>query len=200
MREFWHHACFLSGLKFSSGAVIARSQIKGKKSSHGTQQDSPHRVRHDRRHARPPYRPQGPRRRRDVRHRRRHSAGQGARHRPIRAGRGLRCALSRRQRLRRDRGRRRLHRHRWRTEEAWHEPRRPDRRQPQGDGAGRGGHSQIRAESLRHLHHQSARRHGLGIAEILRPAQDHVVGMAGILDRRAFAISSPRSSRCRSRT
>jgi malate dehydrogenase len=35
------------------------------------------------------------------------------------------------------------------------------------------GHQEIRAERLRHLHHQSARRHGLGAAEVLRPAEEH---------------------------
>ena len=71
-----------------------------------------------------------------------------------------------------DRGRRRLHRHRRRAAQARHEPRRPARHQPQGDGAGRRRHHEIRAEGLRHLHHQPARRHGLGAAEVLRPAQD----------------------------
>ena len=42
--------------------------------------------------------------------------------------------------------------------------------QPQGDGAGRRRHQEIRARRLRHLHHQPARRDGLGAAEGLRPA------------------------------
>jgi hypothetical protein len=33
------------------------------------------------------------------------------------------------------------------------------------------GHRQVRARRLRHLHHQPARRHGLGAAEVLRPAR-----------------------------
>ena len=40
---------------------------------------------------------------------------------------------------------------------------------------------------LRHLHHQSARRDGLGAAEVLRPAASTmVVGMAGVLDSARF--------------
>jgi malate dehydrogenase len=47
-----------------------------------------------------------------------------------------------------------------------------------------GGHQEIRPERLRHLHHQPARRDGLGAAEVLRPAANKVVGMAGVLDSR----------------
>jgi malate dehydrogenase len=41
-------------------------------------------------------------------------------------------------------------------------------------------------ERLRHLHHQPARRDGLGAAEVLRPAARHGVGMAGVLDSARF--------------
>ena len=34
-------------------------------------------------------------------------------------------------------------------------------------------HQEIRAQRLHHLHHQSARRHGVGAAEMLRAAQAH---------------------------
>ena len=56
-------------------------------------------------------------------------------------------------------------------------------------------------ERLRHLHHQPARRHGLGAAEVLRPAQEPCRrhGRRARLAR-ASAISSPRNSRFRSRT
>ena len=85
----------------------------------------------------------------------------------------LRRQTHRRQFLRGDRRRRRLHRHRRRAAQARHEPRRSARHQSQGDGAGRRRHQEIRAERLRHLHHQSARRDGLGAAEVLRPAEAH---------------------------
>ena len=87
------------------------------------------------------------------------------------AGRRLRRPLFRREHLRGDRGRRGLHRHRRRAAQAGHEPRRSPQHQSQGDGAGRRRHQEIRAERLRDLHHQSARRHGVGAAEVLRPAQ-----------------------------
>ena len=54
--------------------------------------------------------------------------------------------------------------------QARHEPRRSARHQPQGHGVGRRGHQATCAQRLRHLHHQSARRDGLGAAEVLRPA------------------------------
>ena len=85
---------------------------------------------------------------------------------------GFDARYHRRQRLCRHRGRRCLHRHRRRAAQARHEPRRSARHQPQGHGAGRRRHQEIRAEGLRHLHHQPARRHGLGAAEILRPAEE----------------------------
>jgi len=67
-------------------------------------------------------------------------------------------------------------------------------------GAGRRRHQEVRAQCLRDLHHQPARRHGVGAAEILRPAAAKVVGMAGVLDSAASAISWPTNSTCRSRT
>ena len=141
------------------------------------------------------------RRRRAVRHRRRRPAGQGARPRPVLAGRRLRRQARGHQRLRGDGGRRRLHRHRRRAAQARHEPRRSARHQPQGDGPGRRRLEEIRAQRLRHLHHQSARRHGVGAAEVLRPAAQHG-GRHGrrARTRRGCAISSPTSSTSRSRT
>ncbi len=51
-------------------------------------------------------------------------------------------------------------------------------------GAGLKAHA---PERLRHLHHQPARRDGLGAAEVLRPAaRSKVVGMAGVLDSARF--------------
>ena len=63
------------------------------------------------------------------------------------AGRRLRRQAHRHQFLRRDRGRRRLHRHRRRAAQARHEPRRSSRHQSQGDGAGRRRHQEIRART-----------------------------------------------------
>ncbi len=63
-------------------------------------------------------------------------------------------------------------RHRRRAAQAGHEPRRSSEHQSQGHGAGRRGHQEIRPERLRHLHHQPARRDGLGAAEGLRPAAE----------------------------
>ena len=125
---------------------------------------------------------------------------QGARPRRVVAGQRLRRQARRHLGLCRHQGRRRLHRHRRRAAQARHEPRRPSRDQPQGDGAGRRRHQEIRAEGLRHLHHQPARRDGLGAAEILRPAARH----GGRHGRRArirpgSAISSPPNSTSRSR-
>ena len=101
-------------------------------------------------------------------------------------GRRLRRHPQGRQLLRRHRRRRRLHRHRRRAAQAGHEPRRPARHQPQGDEVGRRGHRGARARRLRHLHHQPARRDGLGAARVLRPADEKVCGMAGILDSARF--------------
>ena len=88
--------------------------------------------------------------------------------------------------LRRHRRRRRRHRHRRRAAQARHEPRRPARHQPQGDGRGRRRHQGQCAGRLRHLHHQPARRDGLGAAEGVRPAAREIVGMAGVLDSARF--------------
>ena len=56
-------------------------------------------------------------------------------------------------------------------------------------------------ERLRHLHHQPARRHGLGAAEVLRPAaRTWSSAWPACSTRPASATSSPRSSRSRSRT
>ncbi len=41
---------------------------------------------------------------------------------------------------------------------------------------------------FRDLHHQPARRDGLGAAEVLRPAEELVVGMAGVLDSGRFRL------------
>ena len=87
-----------------------------------------------------------------------------------------------------DRRRQRLHRHRRRAAQARHEPRRSARHQPQGDGAGRLRHQEIRAGRLRDLHHQSARRHGLGAAEGLRPAQADGRRHGGRARRLAFPL------------
>ena len=48
------------------------------------------------------------------------------------------------------------------------------------------GHQDARAGGVRHLHHQPARRHGVGAAEVLRSAAKKVVGMAGVLDSARF--------------
>ena len=56
-------------------------------------------------------------------------------------------------------------------------------------------------ERLRDLHHQPARRDGLGAAEVLRPqAQHDRAAWPACSTRRASATSSPTSSRSRSRT
>ena len=65
-----------------------------------------------------------------------------------------------------------------------------------GDGI-----KQARRRRLRDLHHQPARRHGVGAAEVLRPeAGTRSSAWPACSIRRAFAISSPRSSASRSRT
>ena len=63
-----------------------------------------------------------------------------------------------------------VHRHRRRAAQAGHEPRRSARHQPQGDEGGRRGHQGPRPRRVRHLHHQPARRDGLGAARIFRPS------------------------------
>ena len=145
---------------------------------------------------------QGARRRRPVRHHRRRPAGQGARSRrnprrstastPRFTGTNSYEAIE---------GADGVHRHRRRAAQARHEPRRSARHQPQGDGAGRRRHQEIRAERLRHLHHQPARRHGVGAAEVLRAAANRwSSAWPACSIRRAFAISSPTNSMSRSRT
>ena len=63
------------------------------------------------------------------------------------------------------------------------------------------GHQGARARRLRHLHHQPARRDGLGAAEVLRPAAaTRWSAWPACSTRPASAISSPRSSTSRSRT
>ena len=114
---------------------------------------------------------------------------------------GRQRAVAGRERLRRHRRGRRGHRHRRRSAEARHEPRRPARHQSQGDGRGRRGDQGAREARVRHLHHQSPRRDGVGAAEMLRPS-DHESRRHGgrTRTRRASAISFPRNSTCRRRT
>ena len=142
---------------------------------------------HDRRHARPPDRPEGAGRRRAVRHRRGHAAGQGARHRPIGRRRGLRLPLKgtnayadieganvcivtagvpRKPGMSRDD----LHRH-----------------QPQGHGAGRRRHQEVRARTPS----SSVITNPLdAMVWALQKAsglpRNMVVGMAGVLDTARF--------------
>ncbi len=106
---------------------------------------------------------------------------------------GFDAGADRRQRLQGHRRRRRRHRHRRRAAQARHEPRRPARHQPQGHGLRRRRHQAIRPQRLRHLHHQPARRHGLGAAEVLGPAgqQGRRHGRRARLAP-ASAISSPK--------
>ena len=119
-------------------AVRPRQSPPGTRgNTHGTQQDRADRRRPDRRHAGPLGRSQGIGRCRPVRHRRGGAAGQGARHCPGVADRGLRRRDYRSQRLRRDQGRRCRDRHRRRAAQARHEPRRSDRDQHQGRRRGR---------------------------------------------------------------
>ena len=58
--------------------------------------------------------------------------------------------------------------------------------QSRRDRQGRRRHQDTCAERFRHLHHQPARRHGLGAAEMHRAAAAKVVGMAGVLDSARF--------------
>ena len=59
--------------------------------------------------------------------------------------------------------------------------------QSESDGAGRLRHQEICAERLRDLHHQPARRDGLGAAEVVAACRiSKVVGMAGVLDSARF--------------
>ncbi len=85
--------------------------------------------------------------------------------------------------------------------QAGHEPRRPARHQPQGDEGGRRGHSRARSQCVRDLHHQPARRDGLGAARILRPAAQHGRRHGRRARQRALPPpSSRRNSRSASRT
>ena len=119
-----------------------------------------------------------------------------------RAGRGFRCqAISGTNRYESLKERRCGDRHRRRAAQARHEPRRPARNQSQGDEPGGRRHREICAQRLRHLHHQSARRDGMGAAEIFGaavPTRWSAWPASSIL--RASGTSSPRNSRCRSRT
>ena len=146
--------------------------IRGR-TKHGAQQDRVDRRRPDRRHARASGRPQGTRRRRPVRHRRRHPAGQGAR--PRRSPRRSRASTPSSPAP---------------TPTTAIEgadvcivtagvPRKPGMSRDDLLGINLkvmeqvgAGIKQIRAERLRHLHHQPARRHGVGAAEVLRPAAE----------------------------
>jgi malate dehydrogenase len=61
--------------------------------------------------------------------------------------------------------------------------------------AGRRRHQEARARSLRHLHHQPARRDGVGAAEVLGPARPRrSSAWPACSTRRASATSSPKSS------
>ena len=73
--------------------------------------------------------------------------------------------------------------------------------QSQGDGAGRRRHQEIRPQRLRHLHHQSARRDGVGAAEGLAACRTRRwSAWRACWIPRASAISSPTSSTSRSKT
>ncbi|GIX13679.1 MAG: malate dehydrogenase [Paracoccaceae bacterium] len=86
-----------------------------------------------------------------------------------------------------DRRGRCVHRHRRRAAQARDEPRRPSGHQPEGDEAGGRRHQDPRARRLRDLHHQPARRDGLGAAANIRALpRNKVVGMAGVLDSARF--------------
>ena len=185
----------------AEGLAKSRFSHRSGRGGHGKSEDRADRRRQDRRHARPSRRAEGAGRHRPVRRRRGRAPGQGARPRPVRPGRRLRRQAQGHQRLCRHRRRRRLHRHRRRRPQAGHEPRRPARHQPQGDEGGRRGHQGARPGRLRHLHHQPARRDGLGAARILRPAAPHGRRHGRrARQRAASATSSPRSSASRSRT
>ena len=100
---------------------------------------------------------------------------------------GFDAELQRHQRLCRHRGRRRRHRHRRRAAQARHEPRRPARHQPQGDGAGRRRHQAKYAPDAFVIcitNPLDAMVWALQKASGL-PAHK-VVGMAGVLDSARF--------------
>ena len=83
---------------------------------------------------------------------------------------GFDAADDGRVRLRRHQGRRRGDRHRRLPAHPRHVPRRPDRQKRRRHRPGRRGHQDQLPECLRHLHHQPARRHGLGDEREIRPA------------------------------
>src|SRR3984957_17308595 len=150
-----------------------------KKRSYGAQEDSFDRGWADRWNVGPPGGAERARRHRPFRYHRRRAAGQGAR-----PGRGDACRerqreTGRRERLFRDRRRRRGHCHRRSSTQARNEPRRPARHQSQGYGRGRRGDPGAREARFRYLHHQSPRCHGVGAAEILWPADQENRGDGG---------------------
>ena len=153
----------LAGSRFAR-FVRARCPAMVKEIRYGAQENRSHRRRTDRRHAGPSGGPEGTGRCGDVRHHGRPAAGQGARSLPVRSGGRLQRQAQGHQQLRRYRRRRCGDRHRRRAAQAGHEPRRSARHQPQGDGGGGRGHQGQCPERLRHLHHQSARRDGVGAA------------------------------------
>ena len=105
------------------------------------------------------------------------------------AGRRLRRQAHRRQLLCRHRGRRRLHRHRRRAAQARHEPRRPARHQPQGDGAGRRRHQEIRARTPSSSASPTRSTPWSGRCRSSPACRtSKVVGMAGVLDSRALPL------------
>ncbi|CAA9283957.1 MAG: Malate dehydrogenase, partial [uncultured Craurococcus sp.] len=136
----------------------------------GPQEDRADRRRQYRRHPRPPDRPQAARRCRHVRRVPGRRGGQGARHHAIRPGRRVRFQHGRDGRLCRHRRRRCGDRHRRLPAHAGDEPRRPADQECRRHGPGGRGHQDLRPRRLRHLHHQPARRHGLGAAAEVGPA------------------------------
>ena len=164
---------------------------------HGAQEDRADRRRADRRHARPSGRPEGARRHRPVRHRRRRAAGQGARHRRVSPGRGLRRQASPAPTtMQAIAGADVVHRHRRRAAQARHEPRRSARHQPQGDGGGRRGHQAARARTPSSSASPTRSTPWSGRCRS-SPAcrQNKVVGMAGVLDSRPLPLLPGRGVR-----
>ncbi len=71
----------------------------------------------------------------------------------------------------------------------------------QGDEGRRRGHQDLRPQGLRDLHHQPARRDGLGAAEVLGPEAQHDLRHGRRARLRPLPLTSwPTSSRSRSRT
>ncbi len=112
--------------------------------------------------------------------------GQGARHLTSRSGRRLQREDQGHEFLCRHRRRRRRDRHCRRAAQAGHEPRRSHRYKSQSHERGGRGHQGACAERIRHLHHQSARRDGLGAAPVLRPAAQPRRGHGGCARQRAL--------------